>query len=52
VSEFIAQVRVPMGGSGTTTIVQTRVQAAHFQAARWLLEAQYGKDNVVSLQPA
>lgn len=36
--------------SNSTALVETRVSAANMTNARWLLEAQYGKDSVCSIQ--
>lgn len=46
---FAATVRVCMG-SGSPILVQTQVKAEDPNKARWLLEAQYGVGNVVTIR--
>jgi hypothetical protein len=46
---FAATVRVRMG-SGSPILVQTQVKAEDPNKARWLLEAQYGVGNVISVR--
>lgn len=48
---YSATVRVRMGGGGTV-LVQTQVQAEDINRAKWLLEAQYGVGNVLSVVSA
>jgi hypothetical protein len=44
---YRAYVRVPFGDS--TTVVETAVQASNTNAAMFLLQAQYGKENLTSI---
>ena len=47
---FKALVRVKTD-SNITILVETHINAINITNARWLLEAQYGKENVCSIQP-
>lgn len=44
---YRAYVRVPFGDS--TTVVETAVQAQNTNAATFLLQGMYGRDNVMSI---
>ena len=47
---YKAMVRV-ITDSNSSVLVETQISAVNMTNARWLLEAQYGKDSVCSIQP-